>query len=161
MRQSLLIAARHVEWRSGRTMEFKHINVVASVCVYSVVDFRRSTLFQRAVVRKKVSEKNVFFGGRCRSHFVESMHTPHGKAQSDAYNQNIRFQTLRFAVLEQLRAPSPGFADVIRTHFRLKRDLLREQMSKWIDTADRYVTHALYKVCSHRCQSCAAVTKVE
>ena len=62
--------------------------------------------------------------------------------------QNIRLQTLKFAVLEQLRAPSAGFEDVIRTHFRVKRDLVRAQLDRWIELADRTHKPRVTSVCA-------------
>jgi baculoviral IAP repeat-containing protein 6 len=69
--------------------------------------------------------------------FERSMHTSQGKMASASYNQDIRFQTLRWAVLGQLETPPAGFEEIVRTHFRIKRDLVRKQCADWTEEADR------------------------
>jgi hypothetical protein len=65
------------------------------------------------------------------------MHTAAGKQQSENYNQTIRLGTLQWAILGQLENPAPAFADVIKTHFRLKRDIVLRQCEQWTELADR------------------------
>jgi baculoviral IAP repeat-containing protein 6 len=69
--------------------------------------------------------------------FEQSMHTAAGKQQSENYNQTIRLGTLQWAILGQLENPAPAFADVIKTHFRLKRDIVLRQCEQWTELADR------------------------
>lgn len=69
--------------------------------------------------------------------FEQSMHTSQGKMQSENYNQVIRYATLRWAIQGQLESPAPGFADVIKEHFRLKRELVLKQCEQWTELADR------------------------
>lgn len=47
------------------------------------------------------------------------------------YSSNIRLQCMKFAMLEQLKSPSPLFSDAIRAHFRNKRDAILAQVGKW------------------------------
>jgi hypothetical protein len=63
--------------------------------------------------------------------YESTMHTPHGKAQSASYNRDVRCNTLRLAVLQQLRSPCPTFAEAIRAHFRLKRVEVVAQCDAW------------------------------
>ena len=48
-----------------------------------------------------------------------------------AYNDNIRTQCMRFAMLEQLKAPSVVFRDAIRAHFQYKRVAILAQLQTW------------------------------
>ncbi len=68
--------------------------------------------------------------------YEREMNTPAGDAHSRAYNDNIRAMTLRWAVLEQLRRPSAGFEEVIRTHFRVKRAELLRQCRTWLSESE-------------------------
>ena len=86
------------------------------------------------------------------------MNTPKGEAQSKAYNEQIRIATstseppthvfqsilltcpsffpstkVRWAMVDILRNPPPGFEDVIRTHFRIKRNRIMRDVLKWLD----------------------------
>jgi baculoviral IAP repeat-containing protein 6 len=50
--------------------------------------------------------------------------TDKGKYCSKSYNEDILLQTIIHAMVAQLRRPSPGFEDVIRAHFWIKKKLL-------------------------------------
>jgi baculoviral IAP repeat-containing protein 6 (apollon) len=67
--------------------------------------------------------------------YEREMNTPTGQTNSANYNENIRTMAMRYAVLEQLRRPSPGFEDVIRSHFRVKRAELLNQCRSWLSQA--------------------------
>ncbi|KAK3912332.1 Baculoviral IAP repeat-containing protein 6 [Frankliniella fusca] len=49
------------------------------------------------------------------------MGTPDGKASSDNYNRNVKLQTVRLAMIEMLKYPPVDFEEVVKTHFRIKR----------------------------------------
>lgn len=56
----------------------------------------------------------------------------HGnKTASQNYTRNQRRNTLQLAVLGMLRHPPAVFADVIRTHFKLKRREIEVQCAEW------------------------------
>ena len=40
----------------------------------------------------------------------------------NSYNKEIRDGTIRYAIINQLKYPEDGFEDVIKTHFKLKKD---------------------------------------
>ena len=42
--------------------------------------------------------------------------------QAIEYNQNIREGTIKYAIMNQLKYPENGFEDVIKTHFKLRKD---------------------------------------
>ena len=56
-----------------------------------------------------------------------------GDQSSRDYTANIRHQCIRWAMIEQLRKPPLPFAEVIRTHFWLKRDEFCLQIQSWIN----------------------------
>lgn len=49
------------------------------------------------------------------------MGTADGKASSDTYNRNVKLQTVRLAMIEMLKYPPVDFEEVVKTHFRIKR----------------------------------------
>jgi len=63
--------------------------------------------------------------------YEKLMGSEQGDAQSDAYNANIRAQTIRYAMIEQLRHPRVEFASVISSHFRLRKQAIRAQVHAW------------------------------
>ncbi|KAF4602410.1 hypothetical protein EYR40_005617 [Pleurotus pulmonarius] len=63
-----------------------------------------------------------------------------GTPQSQAYSANIRRMVVKTAMLGNLKnAPEP-FADVIRTHFRLKAEAIKKQLDDWLAKDDGKVT---------------------
>jgi baculoviral IAP repeat-containing protein 6 len=67
--------------------------------------------------------------------YEASMGTPQGTKASNEYNEVIRQGTAKWAILEQLRNPSPGFEEVIKTHFRLKKDIVLKTVGDWVKDA--------------------------
>ncbi|KAL9897854.1 dual E2 ubiquitin-conjugating enzyme/E3 ubiquitin-protein ligase BIRC6-like isoform 3-T4 [Glossina fuscipes fuscipes] len=65
--------------------------------------------------------------------FERSRGTPSGTHSSREYNSNIYQACVRWAMLEQIRNPSPCFKDVIHTHFWLKRNEICTQIENWIE----------------------------
>jgi len=57
--------------------------------------------------------------------------TKEGELRSKEYNESIRLSTLRHAILGQLRNPSQGFEEIIKTHFRIQKDRLLNQCEEW------------------------------
>lgn len=70
--------------------------------------------------------------------FERSMGTPDGDINTNAYNAYVRLGTVRFAMRDQLRKPPREFQDVIRKHFFLQRDQLKEQCNEWLADAAKY-----------------------
>jgi ubiquitin-protein ligase len=64
--------------------------------------------------------------------YETTMNTAHGQAQSDAYNANIRNQTVRWAMLDHLENKKDDFDDAIKLHFRLKREEIEAQVIDWM-----------------------------
>jgi len=52
---------------------------------------------------------------------------------------------VRWAILEQLRKPSPGFDEAIKTHFKLKKDDIIKQCDDWVKYSDENSTNASHK----------------
>ncbi|XP_070137301.1 dual E2 ubiquitin-conjugating enzyme/E3 ubiquitin-protein ligase BIRC6 isoform X1 [Drosophila bipectinata] len=65
--------------------------------------------------------------------FERSRGTPSGTNSSREYNSNIYQACVRWAMLEQIRNPSPCFRDVIHKHFWLKREEICQQIEGWIE----------------------------
>jgi hypothetical protein len=69
--------------------------------------------------------------------FERSRGTPSGNHSSREYNSNIYQACVKWAMLEQIRNPSPCFKDVIYTHFWLKRNEICQQIESWIAELSR------------------------
>ncbi|KAF7332161.1 Baculoviral IAP repeat-containing protein 6 [Mycena kentingensis (nom. inval.)] len=59
-----------------------------------------------------------------------------GSPQSHAYSANVRRMVVKTAMLQNLQHPPEPWADIIRTHFRLKAASISEQLDKWLALDD-------------------------
>lgn len=59
-----------------------------------------------------------------------------GTPASQAYSANVRRMVVNTAMLGQLKNPPEPFADVIRTHFRLKAKSIVQQLDNWAKLDD-------------------------
>jgi ubiquitin-protein ligase len=59
------------------------------------------------------------------------MNSPEGDKRSFNYNDNIRINTLKWGILNQLKNPSKGFEEIIKKHFYYKKNTIFEQLDKW------------------------------
>ena len=55
-----------------------------------------------------------------------------GLLRSKEYDANIRTNCVQLAMIQQLKNPSPCFADVIKQHFKHKSHEITEQVEEWI-----------------------------
>ncbi|XP_030643061.1 baculoviral IAP repeat-containing protein 6 [Chanos chanos] len=70
--------------------------------------------------------------------YERSRGTPSGTQSSREYDGNIRQATVKWAMLEQIRNPSPCFKEVIHKHFYLKRAEIMAQCEDWISDIQQY-----------------------
>ena len=63
------------------------------------------------------------------------MGTDQGERLNNGYANIVRFGTLKYAIIGQLQNPSPGFEDVIRRNFFLKKDTILAEVDTWIQMA--------------------------
>ncbi|XP_060609978.2 baculoviral IAP repeat-containing protein 6 isoform X2 [Anolis sagrei] len=70
--------------------------------------------------------------------YERSRGTPGGTQSSREYDGNIRQATVKWAMLEQIRNPSPCFKEVIHKHFYLKRVEIMAQCEEWIADIQQY-----------------------
>jgi len=54
-----------------------------------------------------------------------------GKEANNSYNEPIRHQTMKLGMLDQLKCPSFGFEEVIKNHFRLKKNDIYQKLDEW------------------------------
>ncbi|KAF7639067.1 UBIQUITIN_CONJUGAT_2 domain-containing protein [Meloidogyne graminicola] len=66
--------------------------------------------------------------------------SPAGQQASREYDANIMQMCVRWAMVEQLRNPPKAFADIVRLHFWMKRDIICNQVEAWIEEIQHYIT---------------------
>ncbi|CAL5221890.1 g4155 [Coccomyxa viridis] len=68
--------------------------------------------------------------------YDRNRNTSAGQSASAAYNLTTARGTLQHAVLGALRNPAPAFADVIREHFRMKKQAVTDACHQWLGKYD-------------------------
>jgi len=67
-----------------------------------------------------------------------------GIEANNKYNEPVRFQTMKLAMVEQLKSPSYGFAEVIKNHFRLKKNDIYKKLDEWEKISSNKVSFKKY-----------------
>jgi ubiquitin-protein ligase len=63
------------------------------------------------------------------------MNTPKGKENSDAYNEDRQPYTIKLAMIDMINNPPNGFEDVVKNHFKFKKDEIINTTTKWGENA--------------------------
>ena len=63
------------------------------------------------------------------------MGTPQGEAKNNGYKNLVRYANLKYCIIDQLRNPTPGFEEVIRRNFFIKKDMIMRDVDEWIELA--------------------------
>lgn len=63
--------------------------------------------------------------------YEQCMNTDAGKKMSADYNLGVRINNINHAMIAQLQHPHPGFEEVIKTHFYMKKDRILEEVNEW------------------------------
>ena len=63
--------------------------------------------------------------------YENSMNTTEGKKHSASYNDNIRYETVRVAMIGMLKNKVESYETFIEEHFKLKKDEIIEVVEKW------------------------------
>lgn len=64
--------------------------------------------------------------------FESMINTQKGKTESANYNYGLMLNTIKYAMLEQIRHPAHGFEEVIRRHFILKKNRILKELKDYI-----------------------------
>jgi baculoviral IAP repeat-containing protein 6 len=64
--------------------------------------------------------------------YQPTINTTSGKDRSIQYNNNIYAETIKLAMINQILNPVIGFEDIIKNHFKLKKNIIINQVTKWL-----------------------------
>jgi hypothetical protein len=68
------------------------------------------------------------------------MNTPDGKKKSDSYNEEKLPHTIKLAMTNMINNPPNGFEDIIKNHFRMKKEEIKNRTLIWEQNATHYKT---------------------
>lgn len=58
--------------------------------------------------------------------------TREGKMADRKYNAAVVVNTVRYAMIDQIKNPRPGFEEVMQQHFRLQRHRIMDFCQRWL-----------------------------
>eukprot|EP01062_Namystynia_karyoxenos_P014828 TRINITY_DN15361_c0_g1_i1.p1 TRINITY_DN15361_c0_g1~~TRINITY_DN15361_c0_g1_i1.p1 ORF type:complete len:1247 (+),score=368.65 TRINITY_DN15361_c0_g1_i1:206-3946(+) len=64
--------------------------------------------------------------------FESDAATPEGRANAQRYTEFIRLFTCKVAILDQMRKPHPDFEEVIKVHFKVRKEAVKKQVEAWL-----------------------------
>lgn len=67
-----------------------------------------------------------------------------GDKKNKIYNYEIRLNTMKWGILEQLKNPNKNFEKIIKKHFSLKKDIILEECLKWVNDFDKEIFFNIY-----------------
>lgn len=67
--------------------------------------------------------------------YEQSIGTPRGIKSSLEYNENIRYHTIKVAMIDIIKKGITGYDDFIKNHFKFKKDEIIETINKWYSEA--------------------------
>lgn len=85
--------------------------------------------------------------------------TDEGERKNEAYSNIVRYCNIKFAMVDQLKNPSKGFEAVIRRHFYLKKQVILEEVNKWLKYAQVRETSYNGLVNDHNSSWCSQFKK--
>lgn len=63
--------------------------------------------------------------------FESAIGTETGELKSEQYNQKIRTATSNWAIKDMIQNPPNGFEEIIKNHFKMKKDNIKKMLSHW------------------------------
>ncbi|KRX07656.1 Ubiquitin-conjugating enzyme/RWD-like protein [Pseudocohnilembus persalinus] len=69
--------------------------------------------------------------------YQDKIGTKEGDLNNAGYINVVRWSTLRYGMIEQIRNPNKAFEDVILANFSMKREIILKQMYQWINEAEK------------------------
>jgi hypothetical protein len=98
---------------------------------------KTSTFLQVLVsIQSLILVENPYFN---EPGYEREMNTEKGKQSNKNYNNNLQVETIRWAINNQIKNPIPGYEEVIKNHFKMKKDSIINTVDKWfIDSEHKF-----------------------
>jgi ubiquitin-protein ligase len=71
--------------------------------------------------------------------YEKEINTPRGNLNNKKYNNNTYINTLKWAIINQIKNPPKGYEDVVKEHFRIKKDDIINKINMLISNSDESV----------------------
>ncbi len=68
--------------------------------------------------------------------YERELNTPQGKIKSNDYNDNIRYETVRVAMINMIENPPKGYEDFVSEYFKYKKNEILETVEIWCNESN-------------------------
>jgi ubiquitin-protein ligase len=68
--------------------------------------------------------------------YERELNTPQGKIKSDNYNDNIRYETVRVAMINMIENPPKGYEEFVGEYFKYKKNEILETVGQWCNESN-------------------------
>jgi hypothetical protein len=72
--------------------------------------------------------------------YEKSRHTPDGIRNSQDYNEHLYPESIRWGIVDMIKNPPETMEEVIKIHFKMKKDEITETTGKWLTKIDNKIT---------------------
>ena len=62
--------------------------------------------------------------------------TEEGEKKNEGYSNIVRLCNIKYAMVKHIKTPVPGFEDVTRRHFYVKREVILKECGQWVKMAE-------------------------
>lgn len=90
--------------------------------------------------------------------FEKGYNTEEGKIKSVKYNHPVRLNCMKWAMVDAIRKPVPGFENAILTHFKLKEQYIRDTCAVWVSEAPDNLEKEFKNVYKNLCEELDKLT---
>ncbi len=96
-----------------------------------------STFFQVIIsIQSLILVDNPYFNEPA---YETTFNTEAGKKANTDYNDNIRYETVRVAMIGMLKNKPESYENFIEQHFKLKKDEILSTVQKWVDESNNKI----------------------
>ena len=80
--------------------------------------------------------------------YERNIGTIEGNKASFEYNEPLRYYTIQFAIIDQIKNGPSEYKEIIKNHFRIKKNDILNTCKKWTDEAVKLKTKMteIYKI---------------
>ena len=64
---------------------------------------------------------------------------PENSPENIAYQYVVKYGNIRYAIIDQIKNPPPGFEDIIYLHFRLNKTNILNTVWNWVEQSQNQI----------------------
>ena len=66
--------------------------------------------------------------------YEKYINTERGNTENEKYNENLYTNIIKYTMIGQIKNPPIGYEEVVKLHFKMKKEEIMTTTQKWIDS---------------------------